>query len=152
MAAVIVPFKPGHALAIQRRDADRLATAGVDREEWARRCANAGPAWTMASDGQIVACMGVALFWSGTGEVWAVTSGLVETLRLAFYRMSKQGIAALQDQAGGLRLRRVQATVPVWHQRSRLWVEALGFQPEGTLRLYGPDGSDFIMYARTRNA
>lgn len=46
---------------------------------------------------------------------------------------------------------RVQATTHRQFERGRRFLEWLGFEREGVLRNYGPDGSDHIIYARIKN-
>jgi RimJ/RimL family protein N-acetyltransferase len=47
-------------------------------------------------------------------------------------------------------LRRIQFTVRVDYNIGLRWAWALGFQQEGILRGYGPDGTDYAIFGRVR--
>lgn len=46
--------------------------------------------------------------------------------------------------------RRIEATVDVGFTQGHRWMRMLGFEMEGLLRAYRPDGGDQVMYARIR--
>lgn len=121
-----------------------------DSEIYARfkDLAERGPAYTAYYRGRPVAVAGIALYWPGVGEAWAfLTRTAVTECKLSLHRAVKGTLATLVETYA---LRRVQAPVPAADPRRRRWIESLGFQLEGTLRLYGPDGSDFEMYSRVK--
>jgi len=46
--------------------------------------------------------------------------------------------------------RRVEATVDIGFEPGVRWMKMLGFELEGYLRAYKPDGGDMLMFARVR--
>ena len=51
----------------------------------------------------------------------------------------------MQDDAS---LKRIQASVHTNDQQAIRYVEWLGFENEGLMKKYGPDGSDYYRFAR----
>jgi RimJ/RimL family protein N-acetyltransferase len=51
----------------------------------------------------------------------------------------------VQDDAS---LKRIQASVHTNDQQAIRYVEWLGFENEGLMKKYGPDGSDYYRFAR----
>lgn len=104
-----------------------------------------GPAITGAIDGRVAMIAGIEPLWSGVGEAWAVTTPLVDRHRAA---IARKVAAELPRQAADLGLHRLQAAVHDDHVRSRRWLEWMGFEPEGLMQGYGPDGAPYWRYAR----
>lgn len=63
--------------------------------------------------------------------------------------LTKIGFKVLYVIEQYLCLHRSQITVKSADVKAVRWARALGFKNEGTLKNYGPDGSDFYMMART---
>jgi RimJ/RimL family protein N-acetyltransferase len=103
------------------------------------------PAYTLTGDcGEIVACCGVQPIFPHSGEAWVV-----------FSEPGRSYVAApgacrrvLEDIVSTYRFSRVQASVRADNERDIRFVEWLGFSREGLLRRYGPEGADYLMYAR----
>jgi hypothetical protein len=146
MSLKIAPFEAWHLerLEARRFEAQELACLG-DVKRRAVFYQQAGPAWTGLYDGEIMACCGVIILWAGVAEAWLVTTNLCEQHRLSFHRAIKQNLARLIADMG---LQRLQAAVHAEHVVSQKWVERLGFSHEGLMAAYGPDGSDYVRYAK----
>lgn len=83
--------------------------------------------------------------WPGSGQVWAIFDDRVERHPVAFlksviimlnYAVQKQGLI------------RVSFTVRKDYTKGNRFAEALGFELEGTMRGYLPDGADANLFAR----
>jgi RimJ/RimL family protein N-acetyltransferase len=46
--------------------------------------------------------------------------------------------------------RRIEATVDVGFKQGHRWIKMLGFELEGYMRAYRPDGADMLLYARVK--
>jgi hypothetical protein len=105
-----------------------------------------GMAYTLTTNGEIIACGGVMPFWKGVGEAWVVTSPLVEKYRLAFAKVVHNKLSEIIRRNG---YERVQTCVHADFMSSRRWVERMGFKPEGLMKKY-IGGQDYVRYAWVR--
>jgi hypothetical protein len=99
----------------------------------------------ISSNEEILAIIGYLGINDGAVELWALTSKLCSKYSLAFHRTLKKHLEIFIKANN---LRRVQMTVSQDYSEGIKWAKALGFEPEGILRKYGPDGSDYIMMGR----
>ncbi len=101
-------------------------------------------AYTFMREGNVVACAGVAEYWSNRGEAWAL---LFTELRHDFVPITKM-VKRFLDVCP---LRRIEAAVVVDHAAGHRWTQLLGFQLEASLlRAYTPSGEDCSLYSRIR--
>lgn len=101
--------------------------------------------YTGIEDGKILATGGVHRMWEGVGEGWLLVSreGLAKPKTVAKY--TSMLFSHLQEEHG---LFRIQASVSVADRVANRYAQWLGFENEGIMLKYGPDGSDYIRYAR----
>lgn len=146
MALIIKPFEPEHLgqMTPRRFEAAEMAYVG-DPELYVRAYLQRGPAWSGFVGNRIMGCAGVCVLWRGVGEAWMVTTDLAARMPLAFHR----AIASRLDEVMmSMNLWRLQAIIHTEHEVSRRWVRRLGFEEEGTMQRYGPDGKDYVRFAR----
>lgn len=98
-------------------------------------------AYTIRRDGEILGCGGVADLDAGRGLLWSFISDAGRRHPHCLHRAARRFISSLD-------YRRIEATCR--GAKACRWLEALGFQHEGTLRSWTPDGADFEIYARIR--
>lgn len=106
----------------------------------------AGPCWTMRFRGRVVACAGLGIHWPGRAEAWAFIAG--DLPRAAWPALHRTVARGLAEAAPRLGLRRIEAACAMGWGPGARWLRMLGFELEGPLRAYGPDGRDFLRYAR----
>jgi len=140
----IVKFKPDHLDSLIPRDFERDHYGLIERFN---NLYLEGPAYSVFDGEVCVFCGGVRIIWPGAGEAWLICSNdlghYVRELCLITPRYLKW---IIEDHD----LRRVQAVVQSdWTQAVR-FLEKLGFDMEGVMRKYGPNGEDYIMYARVK--
>jgi hypothetical protein len=97
----------------------------------------------------LIACGGVKILWPHVGEAWAILSKDVENLKTEEKQklvllMKKWINRSIEDNE----LCRVQAVVRSSFGNAIRLVKALGFQCEGLMKKYAPDGDDMYMYGR----
>lgn len=102
-----------------------------------------GLAWSLLDGDEVIACGGIVILWPGVGEAWTVMGEKVKDYPLAVAKALREGI----ERSG---LRRIQATVRIDDGKARKLIGLCGFKPEGILEGFGPDGADFVSYARVR--
>ena len=97
---------------------------------------------------KIVGVGGISIMWSGVGELWLILSKDSK-------RDGMNGVIAL-DAIGKKvneiirenKIVRAQATVRIDFPKGIQMLEALGFEREGLLRRYTPDGCSVYRYSR----
>jgi len=95
-----------------------------------------------ANDTALVSA-GVVIPWSGLGEAWMYCSPEILNHKFWFIRAVRAGFQAMIEK---FRLRRVQALIDSSFPVNTKWAKFLGFQHEGTLPYYGPEGETFYRY------
>ena len=138
----VIAFRPEHFQRIDLQATQRMALSYVT-PEYTMAIAEAGPALTVLSGDKVLGCGGIALMPFGVGMLWAFVDGGAGPHFVAIHRITSRFIDAVK-------VRRLETAVQDGFQPGCRWVEMLGFQKEGLMRSYGPDGSDFLRYARIR--
>lgn len=103
------------------------------------------PSWTGWVDGKAAFSAGLYVKWRGSGEVWALTSKLVEKHPIWFH---SSVVRFLKETVEKHNLWRVEAVIQAEHLVSCRWAAHLGFIEEGTSPAFGPSGETFIRYAK----
>jgi hypothetical protein len=137
-------FQPSDAFAIELRPEDTKRALYRDRKGWNDIVENS-IAYTLLYNDEILCCGGVCIFREHFGEAWILCSCKVEKHSLVAIRATKMIIENIISTYG---IYRVQASIRCDWKRARRFIEFLGFQKEGIMRRYGPDGKDYILYAR----
>lgn len=106
--------------------------------------------YTALWDGKIVGVGGMSLMWTGVSEFWLILSkdskldgahGIV-----AFDAIRKKVDEIIEEN----NIIRAQATARLDFPKGIQLLEALGFEREGLLRCYCPDGGSVYRYARIK--
>jgi RimJ/RimL family protein N-acetyltransferase len=141
------PFHPAHLEMFEPNDFNNQTPAQM--EEWKsliRSQAAAGTAITAYLHGRPVACFGFLMFWTGVAEMWL----LIEERGRKYGKSLTRAALTVRDFAVlSNNLHRLQITVRCGDIRAVKWAQAIGFDQEAVLRRYGPDQSDFYIFART---
>lgn len=131
----ITPFRPFHL--------GYLGEVG----ETAKWIGATGPAWTGFAGYELVAIGGISILWQGVGEAYIFGTDRKREHRLWF---TKQVIQKLNLVVAEMKLHRVQAAVHADDKVALDWIlqKRLGFEVEGVMMKYGPDGADYIRVAK----
>ena len=97
---------------------------------------------------EIVAVTGLAPLWDGVAEAWFLPTREVKNKKLRTIRLVRKEFDAAIKR---LKLRRVQAIVRSDFTDAHKLAKFLGFESEGLMHKYGPDGSDYERYAIWQN-
>lgn len=116
-----------------------------DIRQWAEEVEDGLVADTVVYEGQVVACAGITSVLKGVGQCWAVYS-----LDIGRYHIDPQ-IARNRIVAAMIKhnLRRVQATARIDYPAASSYLRYLGFEREGVMKMFEPDGTDAYLYAKT---
>lgn len=148
MGIRIVPFAPEHLTAIAPGPFDAIAVEGLDLRAMAASRADVGPAWSAVADGRILGCAGIVPLWRGVAAGWLFGGEELRRHPVALHRAVARGVPQAMR---GLGLHRLQISVHENFAASLAWVERLGFVKEGAMPGYGPNGDNYIRYARVRH-
>lgn len=139
-------FRPDDLAALEIQHQQSLEMMGV--ADWGAMgvaAAERGPAWTGTIGGRPVGCAGFALMWPGRAAAWCLLAcGIPRMAWPAVHRAVKSRMAQLP----ALGIHRVECEVAHGFLAGHRWVRMLGFDHEGVMRAYGPDGRDFHRYAK----
>ena len=139
----LVPFRPEHLAQIRLTERDMDLMMGINPLPMLQ----AGPAFTLLNEKSVLGIGGIAMLWRGVGEAWVIASPEVQQNPIIFHRTIKKMLHIISDN---MKLHRVQAAVMESFERGHKWIKLFGFKEEGKMEGYGPNGENFIRYARTR--
>jgi len=137
-ALIVTPLIPAHIRSI----VPQLAQRGKINRDLSTY-ATPGASWTVWADTEIIFCGGILPLWPGRGYAWSI---LTERAGLHFIGLHRVVRHYLNESS----LKRIEATVDADFLAGHRWIRALGFEFEGVLRAYNPNGSDSVLYARIR--
>lgn len=139
----LVPFAIEHLYQIVPRETIRMEQAIAA----AIRLDGLGPAFTAMDGERVIGCGGVARLWGRVGEAWTIFGAEIQDHPIWLHRTVR---TMLRDIMDGMGLDRLQVNVLATSERNCRWVFRLGFQAEGLMERFGPNGEDFIRYAMVR--
>jgi ribosomal protein S18 acetylase RimI-like enzyme len=88
---------------------------------------------------------GCIILWTGVAEMWSIISDDARRYPKQLTLVAK-GFSDIVAQS--LSLHRLQLTVRSDEPRALRWAEYLGFEIEGLMKKYSPDGADTYILAR----
>lgn len=136
----VIPFEPEHLKTLELQSAQRYMLSHICIE-YLKGLQAVGPALSAEHEGRIVACAGVAFQGFGMGVLWAFVS---HDAGRHFVRLDRYARRILSLTS----LRRIEATTEASFAQGCRWLEMLGFENEGRMRAYGPDGQDHFRFAK----
>lgn len=143
----VMPFHPSHMDRVVKTQREmEVFDAMPDFRQRLEVLRQNKTAWTFFYKYEPSIIMGIEHKWDTNAEIWMVTGNFAGKHGAILSRGAKR----LIDQIGSrLDLLRLQAVVNVDHEKAVRWAEFLGFEREGLMSKYGPEGADYYMYSRT---
>lgn len=139
----IVPFQPIHLhnLVLQP---SQISFSQYFDEKYGPALRDGGPCFTgLDDDGNVVGCSGVIKQWDNRAIAWAL---LADWSGKHFVKVHK----AVKRFLDMTEFDRIEAFVDAEFEQGHRWVKMLGFEREGYMRKFNPDGRDAVLYARIR--
>ena len=133
----IVPAAIHHLKSINARPFDAQWIAGADSLP-------PGPSWTVLLDGHPLIIAGMRPMWRGVAEAWAVTDSEIDR---AGYRIARAAKESISIEMFFNDITRLQCVVNVNNSQAMRFAEWLGFEREGDLVKFGPEGDDYVIRA-----
>jgi hypothetical protein len=139
---VIVPFEPVHLRTLVLQEAQSWMGPML-HADYGENLKRGGPCFTALDGDEVLACSGVLRMWENRDQAWALMSQSSGRHFVGIYR----GIRRFLEMHDA---RRVEATVDAGFEAGHRLMRLLGFEREGCMRAYLPDGRDCDLYARVR--
>lgn len=99
-------------------------------------------AYSVFDRGRIVAVFGFSRIFAHSYELWTLLSAELRETPLATCKVCKNVLRSIPVAT------RIQMTTRADLRCGERWAKFLGFEKEGVMKRYGPDGADHILYAR----
>lgn len=142
----IIPFENEHAEHIlsQQLNAAELYLKPEHRK-YALFMKQFGLSFTAVVDNKPIAAGGIYVLWEGVAEGWVMATKEVWNHPISMAKHFKKKTDILIETT---KIKRLQTTVKADFKLGHRFASWLGFEKEGLMEYYGPDGSDYIRYAR----
>lgn len=142
----LVDYKPEHIRSILDGNMDSLARKSFGiADDIADDLVAPGLSFSGIVDGYVIASAGIKPLWKGVGEGWFVASDNMPKKKLSVIKLIRENFDSMIQENN---LVRVQAGVRADWLEAKRFAEFLGFEHEGIMRKYGPDGQDYLRMAR----
>ena len=102
-------------------------------------------AYTAMQENRVFMICGVYRLWDKVGEAWFMMSKYAYDMPISAAKYSSLLLDHVQEDNN---LQRIQASVHADDKQAIRYVEWLGFENEGLMKKFGPDGSDYYRFAR----
>jgi hypothetical protein len=145
----LVPFKGEHVSLMDLREWDKkfLAAAPDLAAMSSNYFENNAMGFSVVLEEVIIGAGGLVPIFKTNWEAWVFTTPLFEKYGVRIAVMARK---LLDNFFKSSKVLRVQAPIDSKYPTAIRFAEAMGLWPEATLRRYGPEGQDFIMYARVK--
>ena len=139
----IEAFHPDHLASMLLQPAQEAMRAVLSDPSYGESLRQSGPCYSAVVDGVVIACAGLIPQWPGRAVAWALISGSAGSQFVGVHRAVRRALDVHQ-------FRRIETGVTSEFDAGHRWVRMLGFEREGRMRAYTPDGRDCDLYALVR--
>ena len=141
-----VPFKNNHAQYILDQGLNsKFLELKPHHKKYAYYLEELGMSFTGIVNNKPIAAGGVSPLWDGCAEGWVLASKDIYKYPITFARTIKVRTDYLCKNNF---VKRLQTSVKADCEIAIRFAKWLGFKPEGLMKHYGPDGSDYYRFAR----
>ena len=141
----VVLFEKQHAYDIKLQARDEYMRESPGFDEWMEHNAKgAGFTGIRKPDGKILICAGIRVIESGEGLIWGLFSD--ETLKYKKTLM-RDGVPYIENLIKKLNLRKVIAYVRCDQKVDIRFIERIGFERDGLIKLASWDKKDYYIYS-----
>jgi len=143
---VIVPFENKHAE--QMLDIglnSKLLELKPEHRKYTYFLKEVGMSFTGLVDNKPIAAGGVFHLWDGVAEGWVLATKDIYKYPVFCAKHIKQRTEIILKAN---KIKRIQTSVKADCDVALRFAKWLGFKKEGLMESYGPDGSDFVRFAR----
>ena len=138
---MIVAFNPSHLDRLLLQPSQALMQPTLADPSYGPSLAAAGPAYSAVDGDAVFACAGIIPQWEGRAVAWALIASEAGRNMVRIHKAVSRALAVHQ-------YRRIETAVASDFEQGHRWALMLGFEREGRMRGYTPDGRDCDLYAR----
>jgi len=143
---IVKPFKQEHADAIVAYGMnDKLMEVDASYKEHRICQADKGNAYTLFVNKEPIVAGGIIVLWQGVAEGWVMANQNIFEVKFLACKEIKRRTDILCKKNN---IKRLQTTVKYDFNQGIRFASWLGLKPEGIMRKYGPDGSDYYRMAK----
>ena len=143
---VIVPFENQHAEQILNQGLNSdLLELKPEHRKYAYFLKEVGMSFTGLVNNKPIAAGGVFHLWDGVAEGWVLATKDIYKYPIFCAKHIKQRTEIILKAN---KIKRIQTSVKADCDVALRFAKWLGFKKEGLMESYGPDGSDFVRFAR----
>ena len=104
-----------------------------------------GNAYTLFLNKEPVVAGGIFILWKGVAEGWVLANQNIFEIKFLACKEIKRRTDELSKKN---KVKRLQTTVRYEFKKGLRFASWLGLKPEGIMKHYGPDGSDYYRMAK----
>ena len=143
---IIKPFRQEHADEIISYGMNNILMEIDASFKENRICqADKGNAYTLFVENKPIVAGGIIILWQGVAEGWVMANQNIFEIKLLACKEIKNRTDELCKKN---KIKRLQTTVKYDFNSGIRFASWLGLKPEGIMRRYGPDGSDYYRMAK----
>lgn len=143
---VIVPFENKHAEQILEQGLNsEFLELKPEHRKYAYFLKEVGMSFTGLVNNKPIAAGGVFYLWDGVAEGWVLATKEIYKYPIFCAKHIKQRTEIILKAN---KIKRIQTSVKADCDVALRFAKWLGFKQEGLMESYGPDGSDFVRFAR----
>lgn len=139
---IVAHLKHEHVRTLRLQQEQRQFACALT-QEYVQSLIDHGHAWTVIDGETIVACAGFVEHWHNRAYAWALIGDEAGRRMVPLTRIVRQFL----DQSPWPR---IETAVDEAFEAGHRWAKLLGFEKEGVMRHYSPEGRDCALYARVR--
>jgi len=125
---------------------DVASISAMRRDGWVDMVGRSVCSMSLVDAGVSKAAGGIIPMWQGVGHAWMlIGEGLTRRQHGMVFHKAEEMLTVAHLSHG---LRRIQCDVRMDFAAGHRFALWLGFEDEGVLRRYSPDGADHVMYSR----
>lgn len=137
---MIVAFEPAHLDRLLLQPSQAIMQPVLADPAYGPSLASAGPAYSAVHGDAVFACAGLIPQWHGRALAWALIAEEAGGHMVAIHKAVRRALNIHH-------FRRVETAVASDFPQGHRWAAMLGFEREGRMRAYTPDGQDCDLYA-----
>lgn len=140
---IVLPFEPEHLDELELQQSQLSLQPIISDSKYGYSLKKAGPAFSAQVDGEIIASLGIIPQWEHRAIAWGLIGARANRHLLSVHKAVERFLKMSE-------YRRIETSVATNFAEGHRWARMLGFEREGTMRAYTPEGFDCDLYARVR--
>jgi len=137
----IVQFEPEHLQRLLLQPSQAIMQPTLSDPTYGASLKEAGPAYSLVDGDAVFATAGLIPQWSNRAIAWALVSSEVGPHMVMLHKAVLR-VFSLHH------FRRIETSVACNFEQGHRWAKLLGFEREGRMRAFTPEGDDCDLYAR----